>query len=78
MCQVSDMNQVPHSGPTDGWRHLTKFSRRSTWRAVFMCPLMSALRVEVCDVIFRAPLLQPPGHGRYVISLLLFIASRTR
>jgi len=49
------MNQLPHSGPTNGRRHLAR---------CICAPLVSVLRVgQVCDVISRALSLQPPGHG---------------
>jgi len=58
-----DVNQVTHPEPANIRCHRTKFSCPGPWRAVLVHPPMSVLRVvQVCDVIFRTPSLQPPGH----------------
>lgn len=60
---MTDMNQVPHSLPTNVRRNRTKFSRPYHLARSISEPLVSVLRVsQVCDVIYHASLLQPLGH----------------
>ena len=77
--QVSDTNQVPHSGPTIVSRHCSKFNRPDHLARCIYVPLVSAWRVgQVCDVISCSLIAALRTPSRYVVILLLFSESQPR
>jgi hypothetical protein len=73
------MNQVPHSGPTNGRRHCTKFIRPGHQARCICAALVSVLRVVTCVTSYLS--LPPCSHLdliRYVVSLLLLTESHPR
>jgi len=49
------MNQVPHSGPTNGRRHRTELSRSGHLARCICAPLVSVLRVVKCVTSYLVP-----------------------
>jgi hypothetical protein len=72
------MNQVPHSGPTNGRRHRTSSVAPATWRAVFVRPWCLSWELVKCVTYLALPHCSLLDISRYVVGLLLFSESHAR
>jgi len=67
------MNQVPHTGSTNVRSHRAEFRGPGHVAGCIRAPLVPALRVvQVRDVIFHAPSMQPPEHEQVCGKFIAF------